>query len=71
MDTQLVSLSQISELAVRHQLTAYDAAYLELAPRRKLKLATLDPDLVRATRLVGGTLLTDTRRYPPPKSRKR
>jgi predicted nucleic acid-binding protein len=35
-------------LAERHQLTLYDAAYLELALRRDLPLATLDEDLRRA-----------------------
>jgi predicted nucleic acid-binding protein len=35
-------------LAERHQLTLYDAAYLELALRRNLPLATLDEDLRRA-----------------------
>ena len=34
-----------SRLAERHQLTLYDAAYLELALRRGLPLATLDGDL--------------------------
>jgi predicted nucleic acid-binding protein len=32
-------------LAERHRLTLYDAAYLELAKRRSLPLATLDIDL--------------------------
>lgn len=32
-------------LAERHRLTAYDAAYLELALRRGLPLATLDSEL--------------------------
>jgi predicted nucleic acid-binding protein len=32
-------------LAERHGLTVYDAAYLELALRRRLPLATLDRDL--------------------------
>lgn len=32
-------------LAERHRLTSYDAAYLELAQRRRLPLATLDRDL--------------------------
>ena len=32
-------------LAERHQLTTYDAAYLELAMRRNLPLSTLDEDL--------------------------
>jgi predicted nucleic acid-binding protein len=35
-------------LAERYQLTLYDAAYLELALRRDLPLATLDEDLRRA-----------------------
>lgn len=35
-------------LAERHQLTLYDAAYLEQALRRNLPLATLDEDLRRA-----------------------
>jgi predicted nucleic acid-binding protein len=37
-------------LADRHQLTLYDAAYLELALRRNLPLATLDEDLRRTAR---------------------
>lgn len=36
------------QLAIRHKLTLYDAAYLELATRRNLPLATLDTDLRRA-----------------------
>ncbi|MDQ1452414.1 MAG: hypothetical protein QOK38_2280 [Acidobacteriaceae bacterium] len=32
-------------LATRHRLTTYDAAYLELAQRRELPLATLDSEL--------------------------
>jgi predicted nucleic acid-binding protein len=35
-------------LARRHHLTAYDAAYLELAQRQGLPLATLDDALTRA-----------------------
>jgi predicted nucleic acid-binding protein len=35
-------------LAERYKLTLYDAAYLELAHRRNLPLATLDRDLRRA-----------------------
>ncbi len=33
------------KLAARHRLTLYDAAYLELARRRSLPLATLDAEL--------------------------
>jgi len=35
-------------LAGQHRLTIYDALYLELAIRRKLKLATLDAVLAKA-----------------------
>jgi predicted nucleic acid-binding protein len=37
-------------LAERHRLTLYDAAYLELALRRGLPLATLDKELRAAAR---------------------
>jgi predicted nucleic acid-binding protein len=37
-------------LARRHSLTAYDAAYLELAIRRGLPLATIDAKLKTAAR---------------------
>lgn len=37
-------------LARRHQITLYDAAYLELALRRGLPLASLDKDLRSAAR---------------------
>jgi predicted nucleic acid-binding protein len=37
-------------LAERHKLTLYDAAYLELALRRNLPLATLDEDLRRSAK---------------------
>jgi predicted nucleic acid-binding protein len=37
-------------LAERFELTTYDAAYLELALRLDLPLATLDQDLARAAR---------------------
>lgn len=38
-------------LARRHRLTVYDTAYLELAIREGLPLATLDTALVRAARV--------------------
>jgi len=57
-DTDREAWSATLKLAIRHQLRSYDAAYLELALRRDLPLATLDPDLRRAasaekTRLLG------------------
>lgn len=48
IDREPVSLTTIDELAARHGLSAYDAAYLELAPRRKLPLATADESLSKA-----------------------
>lgn len=41
------ALSATLELARRHQLTSYDAAYLELAIREGAVLATLDQCLAR------------------------
>lgn len=38
-------LEAVSDLAQRHTITSYDAAYLELAKRRGLALATLDRKL--------------------------
>lgn len=40
-------------LADRYELTVYDAAYLELAQRARLPLATLDKDLGKAARESG------------------
>lgn len=40
-------------LAQSHRLTMYDAAYLELAMRRALPLASLDRELVAAARTSG------------------
>jgi predicted nucleic acid-binding protein len=38
-------------LARAHKLTAYDTAYLELARRQSIPLATLDQALARAARV--------------------
>ena len=40
--------SRVLALARRHRLTVYDAAYLELAAREALPLATLDTELAAA-----------------------
>ncbi len=45
------------QLADRFQLTLYDAAYLELAGRRRLPLATLDRELRDASAALGIALL--------------
>lgn len=47
------ALGETLNLARRHRLSAYDAAYLELALRRGLPLATLDADLGKAARKAG------------------
>jgi predicted nucleic acid-binding protein len=48
---------QVLTLTRRHGLTVYDAAYLELALRAALPLATLDMALVRAARTEGVQLI--------------
>lgn len=42
------ALHEVLNLARAENLTTYDAAYLELAMRRQLPLATLDQGLARA-----------------------
>jgi predicted nucleic acid-binding protein len=44
-------------LARAHRLSVYDAAYLELAERRGIALATLDASLAAAARSVGVELV--------------
>ncbi len=56
VDREPVSVVAIDELASRHALTAYDAAYLELALRRRLPLATQDRVLSAATESAGAAL---------------
>jgi predicted nucleic acid-binding protein len=51
------ALAQTADLAADHRLTVYDAAYLELAVRRQLPLASRDADLNRAARRHGIRLL--------------
>ena len=45
------------QLSERHRLTMYDAAYLELALRRGLPLASLDAELRRAAQAEGVAIL--------------
>ncbi len=42
--------NEIFQLGLKHQLSSYDAAYLELAIRRKLPLATEDNNLILAAK---------------------
>ncbi len=51
------SASRLAQVAQEHSLSAYDAAYLELAERRGLALATFDRDLIRAARAAGVPLI--------------
>ncbi len=48
--------AEVRALARRHGLSAYDAAYLELALRERAELATFDRALARAAREAGGRL---------------
>ena len=56
-DTDTYAWSTTLHLAERFGLTVYDAAYLELARRRGLPLATLDKDIRRAAAALGVGLL--------------
>jgi predicted nucleic acid-binding protein len=42
--------NEIFQLGLKYQLSSYDAAYLELAMRRKLPLATQDNNLIAAAK---------------------
>ena len=50
-------IADLMQLAAEHRLTAYDAAYLQVAAARRLPLATLDATLAEATRAAGVGLL--------------
>ena len=49
-DGPRLAFGKISELAADHGLSVYDAAYLELAIRRKLPLASRDHALCKAAK---------------------
>lgn len=56
-DTDSYAWTTTLQLADRFQLTVYDAAYLELAVRRAIPLATLDDGLRPAAEALGVTIL--------------
>lgn len=56
VDREPVAITTLDEIAARHGLSAYDAAYLELALRRGLPLATQD-DALRAAMAKAGVAL--------------
>jgi predicted nucleic acid-binding protein len=47
---------EVYELSLAHELTSYDARYLELSNRMNLPLASQDADLRAAARKAGVTL---------------
>jgi predicted nucleic acid-binding protein len=51
------AITDLTELARFYRLTPYDAAYLELAMRLSVPLATLDKDLRRAAEQAGVALV--------------
>ena len=58
LDTYAVTITSISDLAMDCQVTAYDAAYLEVALRLSLPLASLDAALIAAAKKRNVALLT-------------
>lgn len=56
-ETNRFAFSAVSELAAKYSLSAYDAAYLELARRKSLPLATRDEALKAAAKKSGIKLL--------------
>ena len=52
-ETASIGFTRLSELASRHQVTVYDAAYLELAARRQLPLGCKDGPLRSAAKSAG------------------
>ena len=57
METGVRAWTDSLRVARDHQLSVYDAAYLELAMRRRIPLATLDGDLATAARRAGVRVL--------------
>jgi predicted nucleic acid-binding protein len=53
VDGAVPELRKISDLAERHGLSTYDAAYLELAARHGAALLTLDKELAAAAAQAG------------------
>lgn len=56
-DSPQAGFREIQEIARKHQLTAYNAAYLFLALRHRLPLATLDGSLRVAAQKSGVEIL--------------
>lgn len=58
LDLEVPDFVGLDRLAATHGLSAYDAAYLELALRRSLTLVSLDARLVAAARAIGHPVLS-------------
>ena len=56
VDSASLDMAKLLNLARGRGVSAYDAAYLDLAQRRGLPLATRDVDLRRAARAAGVAL---------------
>lgn len=52
-DDPRLAFGAVSDLAAQHNLSAYDATYLELALRKQIKLATRDDNLKTAAHRIG------------------
>ena len=53
LDSSVSTGPQLLDLALRHDLTAYDATYLDVALRRGAPIATQDAALANAARAAG------------------
>lgn len=53
LDSSVSTGPQLLDLALRHDLTAYDATYLDVALRRGAPIATQDTALANAARAAG------------------
>ena len=60
IDPEIPDFVSLDRLAAAHGLSAYDAAYLELALRRSLVLVSLDARLIAAAGALGHPVLTAT-----------
>ena len=58
-ETDAQAWGRTRQLSIEHDLTSYDAAYLELALRRRRPLASRDAALVKAGRSAGLDVLGD------------
>ena len=64
VDPEVVDFVSLDRLAATHGLSAYDAAYLELALRRSLTLVSLDARLIAAAAGLGHPVIAATPKVP-------